>query len=322
MKLLILIAIILLWAVPVYATAPQDLGRAITRSVVYLRRNITDPQVSSVGGEWAVIGLARSGRNVPDSFFARYLLNVENHLVANDGVLDARRLTEYSRVVLALTAIGENPQNFAGFDLTMPLANFDRTVWQGINGAIFALLAFDSLDYVIPTNQNANVQSTRQLFIEEILSRQNEDGGWSLIGDSDPDITAMALQALAKYVDDMYVYSAVEGGLVFLSDVQNEQGGFHGGLGGAYASVESAVQVLVALTELGISLDDPRFVKNGNTVLDNVLSFQMPDGSFRHTYNTGRNMMATEIGLYGLVAAQRSFDGLNSLYRMDDRTLR
>jgi uncharacterized protein YfaS (alpha-2-macroglobulin family) len=87
--------------------------------------------------------------------------------------------------------------------------------------------------------------------------------------------------------------------------------------------VESTAQVLVALTELGIPLDDPRFVKNGNTILANILSFQTSGGDFRHCENyTSGNLMSTEMAFYALVAAQRSIDGRNSLYRMDDRQVR
>ncbi|MCL2198824.1 MAG: terpene cyclase/mutase family protein [Defluviitaleaceae bacterium] len=300
---------------PVSATTHEELDAAITRTVSYIQRTVRNPQVGSVGGEWTILGLARSGRPVPNLFFQRYLRNVERYLRERDGVLCERRLTEYSRVILALTAAGFDPRSVAGFDLTLPLTDFERTVWQGINGAIFALLAIDSLDYDVPT---------RDMFVQEILDRQAPDGGWSLRGDiGDPDITGMALQALAKYTDDSYVYAAVERALEFLSFTQNDKGGFVGGLAGSEPSVESAVQVLVALAELGISFDDQRFIKNDKTVLDNVLSFQLRDGSFRHTKNCDEsNLMSTEIALYGLVAAQRAIEGKNSLYRMDDRVVR
>ena len=326
-KLLSVLMIFVLFAVtvlPVYAINPQDLDTAISRTVAYLQRNVRSPQVGSVGGEWTILSLARSGRNIPNSYFQQYFRAVELYVREQNGVLDERRLTEYSRIILALTAAGFDPRNVAGFDLTLPLGDFDRTVWQGINGATFALLALDSLDYDIPINRNAQTQSTRELFVNEILSLQIPDGGWSLRGETgDPDITGMVLQALAKYMDNPYVYLAVEKALDFLSGIQNENGGFTGGFAGSEPSLESAVQVLVALVELGIPLDDPRFVKNSNTILDNVLSFQLANGSFRHTMSsTSSNLMSTEIGLYGLVAAQRSIEGRNSLYRMSDRVVR
>jgi hypothetical protein len=75
----------------------------------------------------------------------------------------------------------------------------------------------------------------------------------------------------------------------------------------------------VALTELGISLDDPRFAKNGNTLVDNLLTFYLEGNGFLHTADgSGSNQMATEQAFYALVAAQRAEEGKNSLYRMRD----
>ncbi|MCL2578045.1 MAG: terpene cyclase/mutase family protein [Defluviitaleaceae bacterium] len=298
---------------PVYAKnneiTPQELNRAITLTSAYLQVNVRNPQVGSVGGEWTVLGLARSERAVPDLYFRRYFRTVEAYVKERNGVLDERRFTEYSRVILALTAAGFNPRNVAGYDLTLPLGDFEGTMRQGINGAIFALLALDSLEYESPA---------RELFIEEILRLQNPDGGWSLTGETgDPDITAMALQALAKYRENSAVDSAAEHALTFLSDIQNENGGFTG--------LESSVQVLVALTELEIPINDSRFIKNGNLILNYVLGFQNSNGSFRRDMkgtNTDGNLMSTEIGFYGLVAAQRSINDRNSLYRMCDRRVR
>jgi hypothetical protein len=78
------------------------------------------------------------------------------------------------------------------------------------------------------------------------------------------------------------------------------------------------VQVLVALCELGIDINDSRFVKNGNTLADNILSFRNADGSFRNTADdTESNQMSTEQALYALAAVQRINNGKTSLYRMN-----
>ncbi|MCL2388519.1 MAG: terpene cyclase/mutase family protein [Defluviitaleaceae bacterium] len=316
---ILIFALILGTTYPVSAaTESNELDQAISRTSMYLLQRVRVPQVGTVGGEWTIIGLARSNQPVPPLYFRRYFRAVEQHVRQQNGVLDTRRITEYSRVILGLTAAGFDPQNVGGVDLTLPLGDFERTTWQGINGAIFALLALDSLDYEIPINRAATTQATRELYVAEILSQQAPNGGWSLTGVSDtidPDITGMALQALAKYQEGPQVSDAIESALNFISSIQNEYGGFTRTRG--EPTVESTAQVLVALTELGIPLDDPRFVQNGNTVLDNLLSFQNPNGSFRHTLcNPASNLLSTETGLYALVAAQRARDGQNSLYRM------
>jgi len=334
LSILLVIVLLVGLVAPASASSAPVVDTAIANAVGFLLQAVTAPTINSVGGEWAVIGLARSGNAVPDAFFENYFRAVEQQVRAQGGVLDARRLTEYSRVILGLTAAGFDPRSVAGFDLTLPLGDFDRTIWQGINGPVFALLALDSLNYAIPTNASADVQATRALYVAEILRRQTPDGGWNLTAGilgapvapdevGDADLTGMALQALAKYQSDPAVRAATERALQFLSQAQDASGGFSSGFSPGASAVESAVQVLVALTELGISVNDPRFVKGGNTLVDNILSFQNPDGSFRHTYgNPEANVMSTEQALYGLVAARRALRGSNSLYRMSDRVVR
>ena len=81
-------------------------------------------------------------------------------------------------------------------------------------------------------------------------------------------------------------------------------------------SSESISQVIVALAELGISLTDSRFVKNGNTLLDALLQFRQDDGGFSHLEDSGTDLLATEQAFYALVAANRMAQGESSLYRM------
>jgi len=333
--LAILIAFILIIGCtgPAQAVTQSELDTVIAETAAFILRTVPNPEVGSVGGEWVVIGLARSGYNVPDAFFENYYRAVEEYVRERNGILDQVRYTEYARVILGLTAAGFDPRNVAGFDLTHHLGDFERTIWQGINGPIFALLALDSLNYPIPVNENAQIQATREMYIAEILKRQTSDGGWSLtagingqIGNNeigDADITGIVLQALAKYRDNSEVRTAIDRGLVFLSGIQDDSGGFSGDFSGGSSAVESAVQVLVALSELGIPIDDHRFVKNGNTLVDNILSFRNPDGSFSHSLGSIEgNLMSTEQALYGLVAAQRVLAGKNSLYRMSDTVMR
>lgn len=149
-----------------------------------------------------------------------------------------------------------------------------------------------------------------------ILARQNPDGGWSLGGGaSDPDLTAMALQALAKYRSRTDVSAAVEAGLSCLSQLQQENGAF---LSWDAESSEAVSQVLVALTELGLSPDDARFVKNGQTLEDVLLRFAQSDGSFAHTPDGRGDLLASTQAFYALAAVQRAREGKTTLYDMSD----
>ena len=277
------------------------------------------PEVGSIGGEWAVIGLARSGYSVPADYYDEYYTRVEKYVKDCNGVLHDRKYTEYSRVALALTAIGRDPSKVAGYNLLTPLGDFEKTIWQGLNGPIWALIALDSGNYEIPKNPAAKTQATRQLYIDEILNNQMKDGGWSLTGtgDSDVDITAMALQALAKYQDQKAVKAATDSALSWLSKNQDSKGGF---ASWGTTNVESVAQVVVAFCELGMDLNDSRFVKNGHGLVENLLSFRQSNGGFYHVMDgsDGNNQMSAEQGFYALVAIDRAENSKNSLYRMGD----
>ena len=93
---------------------------------------------------------------------------------------------------------------------------------QGINGPIWALIALDSHNY--PTSGDV----TREKLIQAILDAQLPGGGWNLSGnDADPDMTAMAIQALAPYYkENDAVKAAVDKALDVLSELQLATGGF------------------------------------------------------------------------------------------------
>lgn len=291
----------------------------------YMTRTVSNPQVGSTGGEWAVLGLARSGCEIPEGYFQAYYQNVQAYVEECGGQLNERKYTEYARVVLALTAIGKDPTNVAGYNLLTPLGDFEKAVWQGINGPIWALLALDSGGYDMPQNPNADTQATRDLYLEEILSRQLPDGGWSLTGGtqnsdgterSDPDVTAMALQALAKYQERDEVKQAVDRALTAMSARQNGHAGFESW---GIENIESCAQMIVALCELGIPHDDARFVKNGQTMLDNLMTYYEAGKGFAHEYGKQDfSLMATEQGFYAMAAIWRQTSGKNSLYDMTD----
>lgn len=311
---------------PVSAQDNTSLEDFLCDTANYIFNTVNEPQVGSIGGEWAVLGLARSDMEIPDEYYRDYYSRVEEYVKEHEGKLHDKKYTEYSRLIVALTAIGKNPADVAGYNLLTPLGDYEKTIWQGMNGPVWALIALDSGNYEMPQNPDATLQATREMYIDRILDCQLPDGGWSLFGGtraaasgdgvSDPDITGMALQALAKYRDNPKVRSAIDTALDTMSQRQDEKGGFSSW---GTSNSESCVQVLVALCELGIPITDSRFVKNGYTILDNLMVYYDKGEGFRHTPDgSGVNLMATEQAFYGMVAVKRMTDGKPSLYRMTD----
>ncbi len=223
-------------AVPAFgAVNDATLDAAIKDTAAYMYKTVANPQVGSIGGEWAVLGLARSGYDVPEEYYEKYYATVEAYVKSLKGNLHDKKYTEYSRIIVALSSIGKDARDVGGYDLTKALGDYDKTIWQGMNGPIWALIALDSGNYPMPQNPDAKAQATREMYIQRILECQLSDGGWSLFGGttaaasgdgvSDPDITGMALQALAKYQDKPEVKKATEEALECMSKKQSAQGG-------------------------------------------------------------------------------------------------
>ena len=160
---------------------------------------------------------------------------------------------------------------------------------------------------------------TADSVVDTILSMQYADGGWALFGDyGDIDVTAMAVQALAPhYSGNSAVKEAVERALGFLSRKQKDNGGYESF---GTPNPESASQVLTALSALGIDCrSDERFIKNGSDLIDGIVRFRLPDGSFSHTEEGSSNETATVQAYYSFVAFRRMTEGKSPLLILDNR---
>ena len=78
----------------------------LERTEEYLKTAVPEPDFGSLNGDWIVFGLARAGADLSENYFERYYNAVEAAVQAADGMLDENRYTEYSRLILALTAVG------------------------------------------------------------------------------------------------------------------------------------------------------------------------------------------------------------------------
>lgn len=296
-------------------------------------------------GDWFPLGLGRIA--YPDAYEA-YLAVIANEVTdryKGEHQLSEAKVTEWHRISLAILAMGGDPTNIGRNEKGEPInliadgtyhrAKTNSIGAQGLNGWIWALISLDSLRYEVP----AEASTKRGDIIKEIMKSQLKDGGFSLSEEeSDPDMTGMAITALAPYYNSEETYSyvkvstnekvstsvreVVNEALHTLSDMQLDSGGY--AMMGM-ENTESIVQVIVALTSLGIDLfSDERFIKNGNNMYDALMNFQMTDGGFVHAKKYDEenptakpnqsNAMASDQALYALVALYRFEHGYRSLY--------
>lgn len=134
---------------------------------------------------------------------------------------------------------------------------------------------------------------------------------------ADTDVTAMCLQALAPYKSDSTVKESIDRALNVLSKKQNEKGGYS-----SFGTVnsESVSQVISALVALDIDVQsDSRFIKNGNTLVDNLMTFKNSDGGFSHIENGKSNNIACYQALNSLVDLYKYMSkGNTEIFEFDD----
>ena len=307
---LVLVLLIIL-ALPVSAMAAEEdsIREAFETTGDYMAA-LGDPSAGSTGGEWMALGFARSGREVPDSYYDSVVAYVDEKIDEN-GRLHATKCTTNCRFIVALTAIGKDPTDVGGHNLLAGLNDMGYIRKVGVSGVIWTLIAFDCGRYEMPKGID------RETLVDTILDFQVPGGGWANSGNiADPDVTSMAIQALAPYREEPEVQSALDDAVTVLAGMLDETGNFPSQYG---ASSESVSQVIVALCTLGIDPNtDARFVKNGMSALDGLLGYYVEGGGFQHIHSGKIDGIATEQGYYALTAYFRMLEGKTPLYDMTD----
>lgn len=305
-----------------------DIDTVLSKVRSYILSKDTKPDYSSI---WNVIGLKRSGLYVPESYINLFYSNVIAYCESKDWQITRAKYSDYSKLILALTAIGVDARDVMGHNLLAYLSDYENVSRQGNNGTIWALIALKSNPaYEIPEDPSAVQQNSEELLVKKVVGMQCQDGGWTMMGPTgDSDMTGMAMQALASYYNkDGYedVTAAIDKGLAWIEKNQLSSGGF--GTMKTETS-ESVAQIITALCGVGIDCgEDARFIKNGKWPMTGLFQYYMPEGGFMHVAaDAGNNGggaggiidgMATEQGLYATVAYRRFLDGETFLYDMSD----
>ena len=296
----------------------------LNATLAQLVATVKEPSFGTNAGEWTVFSIARGGYLAKDNaYFADYydrIVETVNETAGKldmSGALDKNKSTENSRLIVALSAIGKDATSVGNWDLVEAYSangiNWIRK--QGMNGTIWTLIALDSGNY------ETSDPTIRQQCVDAIVNAQHNDGGWSLVTakaqPSNVDITGMTLTALYPYRNQPAVATACETAIEWLSASQLDNGGFPYGSG---ETSESCAWAIVALTTWGINPDtDPRFIKNGYSAVDNLLTYYIEEQAmFEHGRGAGANAMATDQASYALVAYDRFINDKTALFDYSD----
>lgn len=274
--------------------------------------------IPTYGSEWTILTLARGDNSDKyKDYYEQYYSNLVKHVKTTNGKIGSQS-TDWSRVIIALTAIGKDPRDVGGYNLVEKLTDYNFAISPGINSAVYSLIALDTWAFDLPETAT----TTRDKLIDYILSKEIKGaGGFALSGtNDDADVTGMTLQALAPYYQsNTKVQEVINRAIDKLVTMQLPNGAYKSADYSVVKGVEnpeSAAQVVTALVSLGIDVNkDERF----NKVISNIMTYQSDDGGFKHSYsqNKANGMATVQVG-YSLAAYNRLLSNQTALYDMSD----
>ena len=261
------------------------------KTAEYVKKNVSNPQVSSIGGEWAVKGVAESGIEPDDSYFQVYYDTVRAKVKSEKGAIHEEYYSDYARVIIALNAIGKDPTDVEGYDITKPLEEYDELTRQGVNAVAYTLVAANESGILLEHEQKYIEFLVKEM--EVMLSEQKE---------AYIDYIAMGLLGLSFYRDDDSVKNVTEEGIKYLSEMQQDNG--------TMGNCETTSETIIALTELGVDVfSDKRFTKK-KSLGESLMNYQAEDGAFLHMEDGEKaNEMATEKALLALCSMKKMEKG-------------
>lgn len=209
------------------------------------------------------------------------LQTIMQHLTdTNSEYLMGLKSATYSPgAVRAMKSLDMDPANANGLDFLAPLTDVSS---KGTGMLADALKDLDSIDLFVWRSRGVNADSVVDKYAAKMLQNQMADGKFSYDADNpiweEVQFTAENVAALAPHTDKEYIAKAIDKAVEYLSSVQLADGSFPGRDG--QPDGEATLAVLDMMNAAGISLDDVRFVKNGNTVADGLRTFYIEGVGF------------------------------------------
>ena len=281
-----------------------------------------------IADAWGIFSSARSGyAGVRPGYYDEWFQSVQTGLqrMKEAGIGDQDvKMTEWEKLVLAITAIGYDPRDIQAYDLIDIISNkaYVSTSPQYFSTQ-YALLALDSYHYPVPEDGNRlDTESWIHTMAEQTKGTTGADGS-TVLSNSAADMWVMQFQPIAAYYapnaqegDPYYDVKVAMENRVFpqFSRAQAYPGYFWGGMGDINNAWTNA-QVYMTLGMAKADLFDEKYIKNGNSIFDAALKFYNFDNNTTefdsHTYEP------CQMGR-GLDSLVRTYEGRNNIFDCTD----
>ncbi len=279
-----------------------DIPKFIETGKKAASRYLNEKNTFTFGDEWSIYTLMRDGQTLPKQKLDNYYDDVVTTVRAwNDNIL----ATEVERTAIALNIMGKDITNIDGVNLVELICNHPNLTKQGGNSLAWALIALDMNNTAIP----ADMKWSRERMVTELLAYQNADGGFGLdqSGTSGIDMTAMSIQALARYQKRDDVATAIDSGIAYLA----KAAGKNLNLGNS----ESIAQVIITLAVLNRDIvAEPGFGDEMENIMSALSEYMIENEGFKHDKNGKVDKMATAQAMQALCAYERFLNGESSYW--------
>ncbi len=281
--------------------------------------NIANTYKSTTGDwfdfpEWYVMDMGAyefyapdSENKLPDDIKQNYV----NYAVKD--IAEAESDSAVYKAVLGLVAIGKDPNCLYTASSNTAISAIEKlnglTKSTSVWCAPYTLAVYNQGDY--------ETEAYETELVDALLANQLENGCWNEY-DTVIDTTANAIWCLSFYKDNSQVKRAIDNALEYLSKQQNDSGAYGG-------NANSTAMVAIGLCAAGVDLEnDTRFIKNGNNIIDGLLSFALADNSgFGYKDNQNKDNYATEQGFRALIAVMQRLksDDAYNIYDFSENEL-
>lgn len=241
------------------------------------------------------------GYNHTSNNLEKDLIEIGSKFKTNE---DPKTASEHVGNIMGLIAAGKDPYNHNNKNYVETLVKAQNEEGKFIIGqyddypttVAFSMLALDMAD----ANYN------RDKAIKALLGYQKDDGSFGGV-----DETGMVLTALGKYKDKSEVQTAINKGLKYLKEQQDENTGGFIVWGGE--NPYSASAVLQGLIAVGENPQSEKWTKGGKTIVDSLMNFYK-DGHFEYTSEWGKDIdMPTEQAFAALADVYRGKSMFNEI---------
>ena len=253
---------------------------------------------------WAALGLAAAGYNPQD--VRRGGRSIVDYVRRNSGAI--RDVGAVERTILLLDAGGLPTRRFAGRNLAAELrraADSDPPFAGYVNHVAFGIVA---LRVVGEPDGSPRMERLR----DWLVAAQRADGGFALSrgGGSQPEYTAMVLQALAPARADAEVDETMDEAVAYLGRAQDRASGAFGRSAGVELNAQSTAWAVQGLIAAGEGTGSGTVA---GRALEYLRSRQAGDGHIRYAagqdqtpvWVTGDSLTALSLKSFPLAAAPR-----------------